>query len=64
MADRFTTKIELVETHNLALSLNRLCVGPYDTDRWKRAFYHALTMSNAMIAREDLVKIREALRLP
>ena len=64
MADRSTTRIELVETHNLSLSLNRLCCGPYDTDRWKRAFYHALTMSNASINREDLTKIREALHLP
>jgi hypothetical protein len=60
-----TDKIELVETHNLALALQRLRDGSkngYDTNRWKRALYHALTMT---YTDHDITKaIREALRQP
>jgi hypothetical protein len=61
---RETRKIELVETHNIALSLDRLTSAPYDNgDRWRRALYHALAM--ARIADKDLLtKIRIALDLP
>lgn len=59
---RTTRKIELVETHNIALSLDRLCEIGYGV-RWKRAFYHALSMSNA--GNDNVLqKIRIALELP
>ncbi len=58
-----TTKIELVETHNLTLALNALGGAPYDSDRWKRAIYHALTMSNVSNSNYSS-KIRMALELP
>ena len=60
---RETTKIELVETHNIALSLDRLSGMPYDRERWKRALYHAIGMSSVS-GREMLEKIRIALDLP
>ena len=60
-----TDKIELVETHNLALSLTRLRDGSkngYDTLRWKRALYHALAMT---YTDHSVIKaVREALGLP
>ena len=59
-----TDKLELVETHNLALSIMRLKggAGGYDDGRWKRALYHALCMTvhEYNIKR----KVREALELP
>lgn len=58
-----TRKTELVETHNIALSLDRLSQGPYDCDRWKRALYHALAMSGVS-GTTALEKIRIALELP
>jgi hypothetical protein len=59
-----TRKVELVETHNLLLSLERLSdAGPYDSDRWKRALYHALSMASAP-SRSTIEKIRQALELP
>lgn len=59
-----TDKVELVETHNLALSFGRLTnTGVYDTDRWKRALYHALSMDGCA-SRNVLEKIRLALELP
>ena len=57
-----TRKIELVETDNIARSLDRMCV-PYRGDRWKRALYHALAMSKAG-DRSVVEKIRLALELP
>jgi hypothetical protein len=59
-----TDRIELVETQNIALSLQRMSPNGYDNQRWRRAFYHALTMTNIVMRREVLVKIREALDLP
>lgn len=60
---RETRKIELVETHNLARSLARLTDnGPYDTERWKRALYHALLMNGT--SKSTTEKIRIALELP
>ena len=56
-----TRKIELVESDNIARSLDRLNEG-FDTTRWRRSLYHALGMS--ISDRDMLVKIREALRLP
>jgi hypothetical protein len=56
-----TKRVELVETHNLALSLARLQDGPYDTARWRRALYHAAGMS---LSRGEAEKIRIALELP
>lgn len=58
-----TKKAELVETHNIALSLDRLGGSPYDCDRWKRALYHAICMSG-VADRDEKQKIREALKLP
>lgn len=58
-----TDKVELVETHNLALSFGRLTSGPYDTERWRRALYHALAMDGCA-QRGLLEKIRIALELP
>lgn len=54
---------ELVETHNLALSLERLRGAPYNDARWRRALYHALLISFCA-DREEASKIREALKLP
>jgi len=55
------TQRELVETYNLANSLNRLRQN-YDPS-WQRALYHALGMSGvgSSAIRQ---KIREALELP
>lgn len=59
-----TRKIELVETHNIALSLDRLReLTPYGV-RWRRALYHALSMSECPIHINMLKAIREALELP
>ena len=61
---KHTKLAELVETHNISLSLKRLQeVGAYDDDRWKRALYHALCMTYSG-SRECRQKIREALGLP
>ena len=61
---RTTEKIELVETHNITLSLRRILSAPgYDRDDWKRALYHALLIAGCG-NRVALVKIREALELP
>ncbi len=58
-----TDKIELVETQNLCAALNRLGSAPYDSARWKRALYHAFSMSD--LRRDEMTKrIREALELP
>lgn len=58
-----TEMIEMVETHNIALSIKRMrSAGPYDTDRWKRALYHALGLCD--ISRPIQEKIRQALELP
>jgi hypothetical protein len=58
-----TTQIELVETYNLYLSLNRVYnSSPYDSEKWKRALYHAISMTSCA-TREMRVKIREALEL-
>lgn len=59
---RETRMIELVETHNIALSLQRLTSSPYSVGRWKRALYHALAMDGCA-GRDELAKIREALGL-
>jgi hypothetical protein len=59
---RETRKAELVETHNIALSIERLQGAPYDSGRWKRALYHAVAMSG--VGNEYARKIREALELP
>lgn len=61
---RETRKSELVETHNIALSLDRLSGPPYDLGRWKRALYHALAMAESGPDRGTLEKIRVALELP
>lgn len=61
---RSTEKIELVETHNIALSIQRIKDAPgYHPDGWKRALIHALGMSNAG-TRTEQTAIREALGLP
>lgn len=57
-----TSLNELVETHNIALSIRRLRGAPYDEGRWKRAVWHAITME--VTSFEDRRAIREALKLP
>ncbi len=62
---RETRQIEMVETHNLALSFTRLRNAPgLDRERWKRALIHALAMSNTPDSYEMSTAIRTALRLP
>lgn len=61
---RQTRKIELVETHNIALSLDRLGGSYKSAYSAKRALYHAITMCGINWKYETLVKIREALELP
>lgn len=61
--DRETRLNELVETHNLALSFQRLQGAPYSEGKWRRALYHALAMSFCA-DRVELEKIRQALDLP
>lgn len=64
MVKKHTTRTELVETHELAKSLCRLNnTVPYDSDTWKRAVYHAIGMAGCSY-RDEMEKIREALRLP
>lgn len=59
-----TDRTELVETHNLALSLNRLTnTSPYSNASWRRALYHAIGMTGVS-SREMLEKVRIALELP
>lgn len=62
MSSKRTDKVELVETHNIALSLKRLQTSS-DEYRWRRAFYHALGM-NYCASQDMKRKIREALELP
>lgn len=58
-----TERVELVETHNLVLSLRRLRdIKPYDQQAWKRAVYHAVLM--AYLPQSFVSKLREALELP
>jgi hypothetical protein len=59
-----TGLIELAETHNIALAINRMRGNngsSYD-QKWKRALYHALLMTDT--SREYCEKIRVALELP
>jgi hypothetical protein len=60
-----TEKVELVETHNLALSFQRLRAlpGQYNEDPARRALYHALCMSY-LFDTDSRRLIREALKLP
>jgi hypothetical protein len=61
---RKTSRVELVETGNIAISLRRMeGASPYDAYRWRRALYHALAMSGAA-TQVELTKIRSALELP
>jgi len=60
---RETRKIELVETHNIALSINRMNPQGWDAFVWRRALYHAMSMSNVVSA-GTMQKVREALELP
>lgn len=62
--DRKTRKVELVETHNIALSLRRISDAPgYDVKRWKRALVHAIGMAY-VASNDEQRKIREAVELP
>ena len=56
-----TRRIELIETHNIALSIEMMQKSGY-WQPWRRALYHALSM--AEVDKTILVKIREALGLP
>lgn len=59
-----TDKIELVETHNLALSLRRLRnVNEWGDGATRRALYHAICMTDCF-GPSARTKIREALELP
>ncbi len=61
---RTTEVIELVETHNIVKSINRMTKAtPYDGNRWRRALYHAIMMSEGS-GRVVGEKIRIALELP
>lgn len=57
-----TRQIEMVETHNLALSIKRLKDAPGDSNKWRRALYHALAMS--YIPQTELENIRKSIELP
>lgn len=60
-----TARIELVETGNIAISLMRIKNAPNaDSDSVKRALYHAITMSYAIMGWDDREKLRIALHLP
>lgn len=62
---REVRQIELVETYNLSLSLQRISdSGSYDRLKWRRALYHAISMSGVSIETDNLKQIREALTLP
>lgn len=63
--NRETRQIEMVETHNIALSLVRIQNAPgYDNDsRKKRAIYHAACMTNSF-TNEEKKNLRIALNLP
>jgi hypothetical protein len=61
---RQTRQVELVETHNLAISIRRLSeTQGYGSRNWKRALYHALSMSS-VAGDSELQKMREAMGLP
>ena len=56
-----TTELkELVETHNLILSLQRLQTGPYDRSRLGRALYHALCVAGEY-GLAEVVRVKAAL---
>jgi hypothetical protein len=61
---RETRKVELVETHNLVLALDRLAGPPYNGVKWRRALYHAIAMSDVSCGSAMLTHIRVALELP
>lgn len=65
MAQRNTKQIELVETHNLAVSLNRIRLQSRggDVRRWKRALYHAVAITDAL-SFDELAAFRNVLKLP
>lgn len=60
-----TERLELVETHNLALSIKRLRSGNggHDESRWKRALLHAILMEGPW-EHELRSKLRAALEIP
>lgn len=59
-----TSKVELVETHNIQSALRRLCGVPsYQEQCWRRALYHALLMEMPD-KHETLANLRVALDLP
>lgn len=62
---RVSRNIEMVETHNIALSLVRIQNAPgYQADeKKKRALYHAICMTNSFTTQER-VNLRAALYLP
>lgn len=62
---KHTDKVELVETHNLALSLRRLSniPGQYNDEAARRALYHAICMVHCFATNQRAV-IRQALELP
>lgn len=60
---RETRRAELVETHNIALSIKRLQeVAGHDAMRWRRSLYHALGMN--YIDTRVMEEVRKALGLP
>lgn len=60
-----TEKIEIVEAHNLSLSLRRLRNAPgYSVyGKWQSALYHALVQTSGL-SEPKLTTIRQALGLP
>lgn len=60
-----TEKVELVETHNMALSLRRLNDIPnsWNNEPTRRALYHAICMT-CSFNNEERGSIRQSLKLP
>lgn len=58
-----TKLTELVEVHNIALSISRINKIPSGRWHWRRALYYAVAISGACCG-DDLKKLRESLGLP
>lgn len=57
-----TRLIELVETNNIARSLNRIKRISGDREKWKMAIYHAMFISGCW--KSELERVRQAFELP
>lgn len=63
--DRETRQVELVKTNNILRSLKRISKanGGFGNRSWKRAIYHAISMTT-ISSDGELEKIRQAMGLP